>query len=123
MSKFTGPLQVELLEDSTNGGRGTWKLLVPFGYESDIAGELIIVHAGYVTDFASIPRLPLIYLLLGEKGDYASTVHDWLYSINYRGDRELCDKILHEALITQGVSEFDADIIYAGVRVGGESHW
>jgi hypothetical protein len=37
--------------------------------------------------------------------------------------REDADNVLKEALIAQGVGEYEADAIYLGVRVGGVSHY
>lgn len=39
----------------------------------------ITVPVGFVTDFASVPRLPLTYLIAGNTGHWAATVHDLLY--------------------------------------------
>lgn len=59
MDRFPLPLQVELQAD-----RKRWLLLKPFAYLDPEAGR-IEVPAGFETDFASVPRWPLTFALLG----------------------------------------------------------
>jgi len=124
MSEFLTKLDVEQVEDTGEQGRGTWRLTAPLVYQSDVAGKTITVPAGFVTDFASVPRIPMIFDWLGDRGNLAATVHDFLYTaphvLNSRG---LADAVLHEALLVQGVGNDEAEAIYLGVRVGGASHY
>lgn len=48
-------------------------------YQSDVIGTLCVPR-GFRTDFASVPRLPVAYLLAGGKANAAAVVHDWMYS-------------------------------------------
>lgn len=73
MGKYLTRLRTE------NIGDGKHRLIEPFLYSSDTLG-LIEVPAGFVTDFASVPRLPLVYLLFGGIGDEEAVLHDWLYT-------------------------------------------
>ena len=124
MSQFVTRLDVEQVEDTSHSGRGTWMLLNPLVYQSDLIAELIIVPAGFTTDFASVPRIPMIFDWLGDRGNLAATVHDYLYTAPHPlPSRDLADQILYEALIAQGVPELDAQAIYEGVRLGGESYY
>lgn len=72
---FLTPLRVEQVSEAA----GTWRLLEPLCYVSPIFGGLIVVPAGFVTDFASVPRLPFSYWLFGGVGQAAAVVHDYLY--------------------------------------------
>jgi hypothetical protein len=116
MSKFLNRLVVEEVDEIA----GLWQLSQPLTYFSDSIG-LIEVPTGFVTDFASVPRLPFVYLAAGGKGAKAAVLHDWLYSKQY--DREVADHILFEALVACGYSSFLADCFYAAVRFGGASHY
>lgn len=98
-----------------------WRLTEALVYHSDLAG-LIVVPLDFVTDFASVPRAPILFLLAGGKADEAAVVHDYLYS-TLRFDRRMCDKIFHEAIRAMGHSENLADAMYAAVRIGGASHY
>ena len=130
MGKFLSALQVEQIDDSdaNQEGRGDWKLLSPLIYLSD-AGVTFTVPAGFITDFASVPRIPLIFDMFGDRADLAATLHDWLYTadpttkLHPVPDRLTADNLLREACLAQGVDKFVADALYEGVRVGGASHW
>ena len=128
MSQFTSKLDVEQVEDVSKEGRGTWQLLAPLVYESDVAGVTITVPAGFVTDFASVLRIPIVFDWLGDRGNLAATVHDYLYTQLPDGthpvaSRELADAVLKEALLVQGVGLLEAEALYAGVRVCGALYY
>lgn len=55
---FMTPLQVELQKD-----RKTWRLLAHFVYQDE--GGSFEVPAGFETDFATVPRLPIVFDLVG----------------------------------------------------------
>lgn len=123
MSKFLTPLCVQELEDHSNDGRGTWQLLSDLVYQSDVAGRTFTAKAGFVTDFASVPSLiPIASGLLKDRAHQASVIHDEIYGA-HEVEREMADKVLREAAIESGVPEWAAELLYAGVRLGGESHW
>lgn len=122
MSKFWTQLDVVLLSDSANNGRGSWRLQNPLIYESDVAAQVFIVPVGFVTDFASVPRIPGVFELLGDTAHEAAALHDWLYT-THPVPRDIADAVLQEAAKVSGTSAFKAWLLWAGVRVGGASHW
>ena len=80
----------------------------------------ITVPAGFVTDFASIPRL--LWRLLPPTGRYtrASVVHDLLYRTPGLCTRAQADAVLYEAMkYPCKVGFFTRWTIWLGVRVGG----
>lgn len=103
-------------------GRQFYRVNEPLVYRSDVASMIIKVPAGFVTDLASVPRLPFVYLLLNGVADEPGVVHDYLYSVGMF-PRALSDKVLYEACLVTGVPTWKASAIYAGVRVGGASHY
>jgi len=123
MSSFNTKLEVEQVEDVNEEGRGTWRLLSPLVYYSDVANRPFVAPTGFVTDFASVPRIPLVFDWLGDRGNLAATIHDWLYTAPHPCEREVADKVLKEALIVQGVDPVDAEALYLGVCEFGEPHW
>ena len=126
MSAFLTKLEVEQVDDSDKDeeGRGDWRLTQPLVYQSDWLKETLTVPVGFVTDFASVPRIPLVFDWLGDRGNLAATLHDWLYTAPHPvADRATADRLLLEALVAQGVGRLQALSLYVGVRVGGESHW
>lgn len=124
MSKFIGHLDVRLVDDSAAQGRGLWELLEPLVYQSDVAGRVFTVPAGFRTDFESVPRIPVAFMLLGDRFSRAAAVHDALYSGMFPGvTREMADQVLREAIRVTGGNEFEAESVYLGVRAGGAPHW
>lgn len=103
-----------------------YKLTEPLVYSDDKKGT-IIVPASFITDYASIGVLKNvllfpIYSVLSGYGDYASTVHDYLYATRMF-DRKTCDDIFYRALLAEGVSKWRAWMFWAGVRVGGSGSY
>jgi hypothetical protein len=125
MSGFLDPLQLEVMVDLkgrpllTREGRQLYKVLARFRYASEVAG-LVDVPAGYVTDLCSQPQLTMS--LLGECAQEPSVPHDYAYSTHCMA-RASADRMLYEACLSTGVPRWKAALIYAGVRVGGGSHW
>ena len=116
MSRYPDPLQVELQPDRT-----TWRLLAPFSYLAPDHG-LITVPAGFETDFASVPRWPLTFALLGSYGHAAAVIHDWLYT-TAQLSRAAADRVFLSALRSSGIARWRAWLMWAGVRLGGASRF
>lgn len=114
MSAFLTSLDVRYLDGKD------WVLLAPLVVVAK--DRLIRVPAGTVTDFASVPRLPLAFLLFSGIGDRAATVHDYLYQTG-QVTREEADAIFKELLQAEGAGTITSNLMYAGVRVGGASHY
>jgi hypothetical protein len=125
-ARFLTPLQVVRAErklDKATPDAGMWALTRPLRYYSDVLGATIEVPKGFRTDFASVPRLPLAYLLFGgDIGDAAATVHDFLYS-GTKAPRKVCDAVFREALKAEGVDSFRSWAMWAGVRMFGAAHY
>ena len=119
MSAFlSGDLDADLIKESPP----TWRLNEPVVYQSDVAGQTFTVPAGFVTDLASVPRWPVVYLLAGGTANEASVVHDFLYTTR-PVTRALADAVLKEASAVTGVPAWRRWLMWIGVRVGGGSHW
>lgn len=97
-----------------------WQLLAAFVVE--VAGKLYRVPAGFVTDFASVPRLPLAFLLFGNVGHRGAVLHDWLYR-SAGVPRADADAVFREVLKAEGVGAMRAGLMYAGVRAFGSNHY
>jgi len=116
MNRYVQSLQVELQPD-----RETWRLLAPFSYLAP-GHDLITVPAGFETDFASVPRWPLTFVLLGSYGHAAAVIHDWLYASGELS-RADADRVFHEALRSSGIARWRAWLMWGGVRIGGKSRY
>lgn len=101
-----------------------YNLTEPLLYQSSIAGA-ITVPAGFITDFASIPRAA--WSILDPEDPvilYPSVVHDYLYSEGYKlGTRERADRVLREAMEVCGAAAWQRESVYRAVRWFGASRW
>lgn len=116
-SAFLTPLRVEQLDDDT------WRLEEALVYYSQKLQRSLAVPPGFVTDFASVPRLPFIYWLLGGKASKAAVVHDYLYRRNAGVSRADADAIFVEAMQASGQAQWRQRLMYQGLRAGGGSSY
>lgn len=114
MSTFTKPLKVELIDGHF------WRLIEEFEYYTTINNKMHIIRvpAGYITDFASIPRCFHSFLSYKDVFNKASVVHDYLCDTD--GDyskfsKEQVDKIYLEAQSVLGINPIKARIFYTVV--------
>jgi hypothetical protein len=119
MSHFLSPCVLQVADDQDDG---KWILTADLVYQSDVAKRTFTVPAGFQTDLASVPRLPLVFLLAGDCAREAAVVHDYLYS-THLVPRDVADAVLREASEVTGVPAWRRWLMWAGVRVGGSSHW
>lgn len=115
MDRFPHPLKVELLD------RKRWRLLALFSYLDPDHGH-IDVPAGFETDFASVPRWPLTFALLGQYGHAAAALHDHLYATG-KLSRKAADRVFLNALRSSGHARWRSWLMYAGVRIGAASRY
>ncbi len=123
-AQFHSYLEVRLIDDLANQGRGEWELISDLVYESEIAKCTFVVQKGFKTDFESVPRVPIVFMILGDRFSRPAALHDALYSGLFPAiNREMADKVLEEAILTTGGDPLEAKMVYEGVRAFGESHW
>lgn len=122
MSRFITELDVVLLDDTENDGRGLWMVNSVLIYSSDRANRIITVPAGFITDLASVPRIPLAFWMTGDTAHAAAVVHDFLYSTG-QVNRGTADAVLLEAMAVTGIPSWRRYAMYLGVRVFGGSRF
>lgn len=120
MSKFLTTLRVMRVEDNSHDGRGTWELLNIFAYKSDVADTTFVVPKGFITDFASVPRVPVAFWLTGETAQKPAVIHDWLYT-SHEVARSVADAVFREACLLTGMPAWRAWMMWLGVRAGGKA--
>lgn len=111
MSAFLTDLDARVITDDRA------VLLAPLIYKSDLIG-LVSVPAGFVTDWASVPRLPFAYMVAGGYAKAPAVVHDYLY------DSKICtraeaDAVFNEAMALTGHPWWRRNLMWAGVRMFG----
>lgn len=98
-------------------------LSAPFHFESGEVG-LVVVPAGFDTDYASVPRV--FWSIYPPDGSYteAAIIHDWLYwEQPPQLSRKQCDQVFLEGMAALGVPWHRRRIIYSSVRLGGWAAW
>lgn len=119
MPAFIGDLVVKLVNDDK---QGLWELVQPLSFQSDLLAGVITAPAGHKTDFCSVPRVPFVYDILGDRARKSGTIHDWLYT-SHQVDRLTADCVLEEMLMVDGIGPAEARMFYLAVRIGGGTHW
>ena len=145
MGKFLTPLKVEEVSRGGLFRRARYRLADPLIYRSNTVG-LVVVDECEITDFDSTPRIPIFYMLLGDRGKAAAVLHDHLYTVPHERvagtglsvDRATADKVLRGATYEclridnpESLSDSLINIaclgiawaIWIGVRLGGWAHW
>jgi hypothetical protein len=116
---FKSPLTVTLLRGKDDAGRQLWRVDAPLIYHSAIAGR-VEVPAGFETDFSSVPRLPLAYLLAGDTAHEAAVIHDYLY-VSKQVEKKTADAVFLEAMELSGVAWWRRKVMYRAVSWFGGS--
>jgi hypothetical protein len=120
---FLSDLEVKEISDAAEEGRGLWEITKPLIYKSESTGVTYMVEPGFKTDFASVPRIPIAFLLCGDTSHPAAALHDRLYTTPHLTDRATADRLFKEASRSKGVPKWRCFLLWLGVRIGGSSHW
>lgn len=115
-------MRVEFLSplDTRHTPGGEWQLLADFHARVTLPGGQqldYVVPVGFLTDFASVPRLPVAYLLTADSAHEAAVLHDWLYKT--QAGRSFADRVFLHAMAAMGEPGWRRWLMYAGVRLGG----
>ncbi len=73
-ARFVSELNCSLKDDDS-----IWVLRSRLLYYSAMLDELIEMMAGFEMDFASVPRVPIAYLLYGNRAHREGVLHDWAF--------------------------------------------
>ena len=118
MSNFTDKLVVSKVN------KRIWRVERQFDYHvgTEESEEIITIPLGFLTDFASVPRI--FWCIFPPDGEYtqAAVVHDYIYSKQLY-TRKKCDSIFIEAMGVLGVSLWKRRIMYRAVRMFGWISW
>jgi hypothetical protein len=101
-----------------------WILTEDCIYQSGLLDEegnpiRVVVPTGFVTDLASIPRIPLLRFLIIKNGRHRSPaiVHDWLCRLGLEFSRTMADRIFLEAMKLLGVPRIRRKLMYWAVAI------
>jgi hypothetical protein len=124
-------LELELIDSEAE----KWKLLKAVRVLVD--GHEVIIPPGFITDFGSVPEIAR--WLIEKYGIQAKSylLHDWSFATEFwdwtgvcwdihskaSENRALCDQMLLNGMIAQGVSWWKRNTIYGAVRCFGGRVW
>lgn len=116
MSKFLTGLKIGLRPDSDR----IYVLQVPLVYQSDLIGRVQIPE-GFQTDFASVPRIPFVYMAWGDRAHREAVLHDYLYRSNSKPTVpfSVANEVFFEAMKSRGKPWHVRYPMYWGVVIGG----
>lgn len=112
---FIGPINVQYLDGKS------WKLTTEYVYCSHLLQTCIRAEAGFVTDFASIPRVLWPVLApTDERVAPAAIVHDRLYrDPAFKVTKDEADHVLIEGMELLGASVRLRSTVYWALRMFG----
>ncbi len=112
-SRFLSELVVRLHKPWANDGVGLWLQEEPLQFYSHRLKKTITAEYGFAHDFASVPRLPVIYSTFGNRYHRSAVIHDWLCRMR-AVRREIADKVFLDAMRAEN-EEAVADMREAGI--------
>lgn len=114
MSSLDAPLVVEVLPRERSG-LGLFKLVNDFTFDLHEIGSVgtLVVPAGYITDFASIPRIGRWLFSTAGKDAKAALLHDYLLHLHNKE----ATRLFSNALKASGVSRIGRWFMVAFVFV------
>lgn len=115
--KFLTELDTRTIDDNTV------VLLSELVFFSKVLGRPIYIPAGFVSDFASVPRFPFLYWLFGGTAKLASLPHDFLYQTHQCDGKFQADRVFLEAMEATGIAPWRRYDMYLGVVAGGWFAW
>ena len=102
-----------------------WELVEPFCFyytEFYKITKKITIPKGFITDFASTPRI--LYPIFPPIGIYnkACIIHDYLYQ-EKTFPRKTCDLYFLQAMKILGVPKWKRNLMFAAVRLFGKKYY
>jgi len=132
-SGFTTGLSADLKEGTDN----VWIIDKPLKYFSELLNCLIIVppwfesetaekeDSFFETDFASVPRVPIVYTAWGDRAHREAVLHDYLYRVDSvpQVTFDQANKVFLEAMESTGKPWWIRKCMYWGVCLGGQASY
>lgn len=115
MSKFLSELNIIEIGDKL------WELHRNLIYQSDLLERTLVVPKGFVTDLASVPRIPIAYQAWGGRCHREAVIHDFLYRIDSKPvvSYMIANRVFLEAAKARNKAWFIRYPMFWGVCLGG----
>ena len=120
---FSGCAVIKTPLNATATGDGKY-WIVDEALEYEVDGKQYFVPKGFVTDFASVPRVFWAAFPPCDKYTPAAVVHDYLYWMQFEDCNRICaDEILLSAMESSGVDHVTRQSMYRAVQFFGKKAW
>ena len=119
---FRSKIDISDTGEVNSDGRTIWHIDAPLIYEQPKTGVIVTVPKGRTTDFASVPRWPVVYWLFGEVGNGPAAIHDFLYS-EAKLSRKASDGIYLDAMAETKVPLWRRQGMHKAVRMFGAGRY
>ena len=103
-------------------GREVWRLLKPLAFRSPRFGT-VVVPPDFRTNYASVPRLPLVFLMAGGRASKEAALHDCEYTLRRMPREDADDLFLEALLLNPSIPEGLAYTMHKAVRWFGNGSW
>lgn len=115
---------LDYMEIGEKDGRAIYRLNNPLVYISEKFGK-IIIPTFFQTDLASVPRVPIIFMMWGDKAHREAVLHDYLYRIDSVPNVSFSEAnyIFKEAMISRDQPFYIYHPMWLGVTLGGKSSY
>jgi len=102
---------------------GIWILKSPLIYFSKMLDERFEIKRGFCMDFASVPRLPLVYRLWGNRAHREAVLHDFAYRTDAMIPFDTANMLFLEAMVARDKPSYISKPMYWGVCIGGKGSY
>ena len=82
MQGFLAPIAVHRTGDYDKDGRAIWELTRPLFYYSASLKTWLVFPVRFKTNYASVPRMPLVYWYCGDRVYEEAAGHDFIYTVH-----------------------------------------
>jgi hypothetical protein len=102
-----------------------FKLTCPLIYTCDILKCDIVVPVGFYSDGASVPRVPIVFDLWGDRAHREAVLHDYLYCYDSQPqhDFDQANDIFLEAMTSRNVPDLVRYPMYEAVCMFGHKFY
>ena len=107
---------IDLRNDTYN--EKNWIVLSVLMYDNKRFGDVDSIPKGFVSDLASVPRVPVAYEMFGGRGNGPAVIHDWNYRTGFRS-RVASDLTFLDGMKDINLPWYIREPMYLGVRWGG----
>lgn len=103
-------------------GREVWRLIGPLAFRSARFGT-VVVPPDFRTNYASVPRIPLVFLMAGGRASKEAALHDCEYTLRRMPREDADDLFLEALLLNPSIPTGLAHSMHKAVRWFGNGSW